>query len=175
MRSLAKIAVVAVACTVAALAGYLLHAHQRGQGSDSSISMAPDLSLPGIEGGERRLSEWRGRYVLVNFWATWCTPCLNEIPLLIDAQTAYGGRGLQVVGPAMDEMEAVRIAAPRMGINYPVMAGDSAVANAMNALGDELGALPFSVLIAPDGRILYRQHGEFTAESLQKLLDRHLP
>jgi len=175
MRTFTKIAAVATACTVAALGGYLLHAHQRAQGTDNSVSIAPDLSMPGIEGSERRLSEWRGHYVLVNFWATWCTPCLNEIPLLIDAQTAYGGRGLQVIGPAMDEMDAVRIAAPRMGINYPVMAGDSVIANAMNALGDELGALPFSVLIGPDGRILYRQHGEFTAESLQRLLNQHLP
>ena len=136
---------------------------------------APEITLKDLDGHPRRLLEFRGKLVLVNFWATWCGPCLKEMPLLVQAQQEYGKRGFQVVGPALDEIDAVRTMAKKVGINYPIMVGDEDITAAMDALGDELGALPFSVLIAPDGRILDRITGGLTREKLGSLIVGHLP
>ena len=75
----------------------------------------------------------------------------------------------------MDEVEAVRIGAPRLGIQYPVLVGDSEIINAMQALGDQLGALPYSVLINANGAIVSRKHGEFERDELIQLIEQNLP
>lgn len=162
-------------CLVSATAGFSLFRLFNQPAEDAPGSAAPELVLTDLSGARHPLSEWRGRLLLVNFWATWCAPCMNEIPLLVKAQAQYGSRGLQIIGPAMDDPLAVQAALPRLGIVYPVLVGDSEVANAMTALGDTLGALPFSVLIGTDGTILKRKHGEFEQDELQKLIEKHLP
>lgn len=136
---------------------------------------APEISLNDLDGKPRKLSEWRGRWLLVNFWATWCGPCMEEIPLLIRAQSEQGGRGLQVLGVAMDDPEAVAKAVREMGFNYPTLAGDEAVLTAMESLGNSLGAIPYTVLIGPDGRIRHLEMGGIDAAKLEMLLDRFLP
>lgn len=135
----------------------------------------PDLEFRDLDGRPHRLSEWNGKLLLLNFWATWCTPCLKEIPLLIQAQRDYGPRGLQVVGLALDQREAVEGFRARLGINYPLMLGEADIIAAMDALGDQLGAFPFSVLIAPDGRILARESGALTGPELRDWVEGRLP
>jgi peroxiredoxin len=137
--------------------------------------LAPELSLKDLDGKPRPLSEWRGRWLLVNFWATWCAPCMEEIPVLIRAQAEQGARGLQVLGVAMDEPEAVRHAVAEMGFNYPTLAGDEAVLAAMESLGNSLGAIPYTVLIGPDGVIRHLEMGGIDAAKLKMLLERFLP
>jgi thiol-disulfide isomerase/thioredoxin len=131
---------------------------------------APDFVLKDLDGQPHRLSEFRGKLLLVNFWATWCGPCLKEMPLLVRAQEQYGKLGFQVIGPALDEADAVRAMAKKIGVNYPIMVGDDDIVAAMDTLGDKLGALPFSVLVARDGRILSRVTGGFTQEKLTRLI-----
>lgn len=163
-------------CAVAAGGGYMLYRHlAQPTVIDQTPSQAPEITLTDLTGEPRKLSEWRGKLVLVNFWATWCTPCLHEIPMLLDIQQQYGARGLQIVGAAMDELEAVKTSAPQLGINYPVLVGDTEIITAMQALGDTLGALPYSVLIDANGTIVFRKHGEFSRDDLQKLVEQHLP
>ncbi|HEX4870738.1 MAG TPA: TlpA disulfide reductase family protein [Nevskiaceae bacterium] len=158
---------------VAAAAG--LWFQQRTTAASAAVEAAPELVLTTLDGERRRLAEYRGQLVLVNFWATWCAPCLKEIPLLVKLQAEYAGRGLQLLGPALDDPVAVRNALPRLGIRYPVFADDREVAAAMTALGDTLGALPYSVLIDAGGRIVARKHGEFEEAELRALLEPHLP
>jgi thiol-disulfide isomerase/thioredoxin len=167
---------IVVLCVGAAVGGFMVY-HHLAQPTliDQPGGQAPEITLNDLTGQPRHLSEWKGKLVLVNFWATWCAPCLHEIPMLIDLQTQYGARGLQIVGPAMDEPEAVKTGAPQLGINYPVLVGDTEIVNAMQALGDELGALPYSVLIDANGSIVFRKHGEFSRDDLQKLIEQHLP
>ena len=115
---------------------------------------APDFSLQALDGKTMRLSDFRGKAVLLNFWATWCSPCKIEMPWFIDLQKEYGSQGLQIVGVAMDDASKEDIAkfAKDMGVNYPILLGKEAV-------GDEYGgvpALPESFLIARDGRIVDR-------------------
>jgi peroxiredoxin len=136
---------------------------------------APEVVVNDLDGKPRKLSEWRGRWLLVNFWATWCGPCMEEIPLLIRAQSEQGARGLQVLGVAMDESDAVRKAVREMGFNYPTLVGDEAVLTAMESLGNSLGAIPYTVLIGPDGVIRYLEMGGIDATKLQMLLNRFLP
>jgi thiol-disulfide isomerase/thioredoxin len=157
---------------IAAAAGFFAYRHFS---VEVARAPAPELSLPTLDGGTATLSALRGQLVLVNFWATWCAPCLKEIPLLVQMQAQYGARGLQVLGPALDDPEQVRAMLPRLGFNYPILIGDRAVPNAMDALGDTLGALPFSVLISPDGYVVMRKHGEFEAAELTQLIEAHLP
>ncbi|MGH8482375.1 MAG: TlpA family protein disulfide reductase [Nevskiaceae bacterium] len=144
------------------------------QGRAVADAARAELEFRGLDGQPHRLAEWRGKLVLLNFWATWCTPCLKEIPLLVETQRQHGPRGLQVVGIAMDEAEPVTAFAQRLQMNYPIMVGQAEIAAAMDELGDPLGAFPFSVLVAPDGRILARRSGELSREEIVEWLEEHL-
>lgn len=174
MKNLLVVLLVAV---TAGLGGFF--AYQFLQGSRSTTvadgNVAPDLAWNTLDGTRLRLSDLRGQLVLVNFWATWCPPCLKEIPILVEAQDRYGGRGFQLLGPAMDDPEKIRAMLGRLKIQYPVLVGEMEVSRSMDALGDTMGALPFSVLIAPDGRILQRKHGEYERAELAELIEAHLP
>jgi thiol-disulfide isomerase/thioredoxin len=136
----------------------------------------PDVHLTGLDGREHAFTEWRGKLLLVNFWATWCAPCLKEIPELAKAQAAYASRGLQIVGPAVDDPEAVKAMLKPLGINYPVLtaAMPDTLLKLMDTLGNGPGGLPFSVLVATDGSVISQQLGEFTPEELHALLEAHL-
>jgi len=162
-------------CVVSAGAGFGAWRWHQATAATKAAERRPDLALQDLDGKPHRLSEWDGKLVLLNFWATWCAPCLKEIPLLVEAQRQHGARGLQIVGVAVDEVDPVRSFAQRLKINYPVMAGGPEVYDAMHDLGAELEALPFSVLIAPDGRIVDRTSGDLSAEELKEWLDAHLP
>lgn len=159
---------------IAAGGGFLAYRYLAAQRA-MAPAPAPELALPTLDGGSASLSAYRGKLVLVNFWATWCAPCMNEIPMLVAAQQRHGPRGLQILGPAMDDPEQIRALLPRLQIPYPILIGETEVPNAMTALGDTLGALPFSVLISPDGYVVERKHGEFEAAELDRLIEAHLP
>jgi thiol-disulfide isomerase/thioredoxin len=161
---------VAALCVTAAGAGVL--AYRQWMAPAPLTEVRPDLEFRDLDGNPHRLSEWSGKLLLLNFWATWCTPCLKEIPLLVEAQKQHAARGLQIVGVAMDPVRAFR---ERLGINYPLMVGEAEVIDAMDRLGDPLGAFPFSVLIAPDGRIIDRASGDLSREELEAWLEAHLP
>lgn len=166
---------VAVLAFLAGVAGFALYRYTLQTPTESVRSLAPELTLPTLDGGTSSLSALRGKLVLVNFWATWCAPCLQEIPLLVEMQGRYASRGLQILGPALDDPEQVRASQPRLKIQYPILVGDAQVTQAMDALGDTLGALPFSVLIGADGYVVERKHGEFEREELIGLIEAHLP
>ncbi len=129
---------------------------------------ATTLRLPDIHGAPRALADWRGQVVLVNFWATWCPPCREEIPLLVDAQRRHGGSGFQVVGVALDDRQAVAAYGAQMHINYPLLVGEDAVLSAMAELGNPSGALPYSVFLDPQGRPVVRKIGAFRANELDR-------
>ncbi len=136
---------------------------------------APALRLPDTEGRPRTLKDWPGKWLLVNFWATWCSPCMHEIPFLIAAQTQYEKAGLQVVGIAMDDPEAVATLMKEKAFNYPSLVGDEAVQGLMEQFGNSLGALPYTVLIGPDGVIRYLELGGVDGPKLDLLMQRFLP
>ena len=112
--------------------------------------LAPEFSLPELTGQTLDLSAYRGKVVLLDFWATWCGPCLEEIPHFIALQNKYGDRGLQVIGISMDDGPGpVREFDKRFNFNYPVAMGNAKVGE---LYGGVLG-LPIAFLIGRDGRI----------------------
>ncbi len=112
--------------------------------------VAPDFALRDLDGKSLRLSDLRGKAVVLNFWATWCSPCKEEIPWFVDFQKQYGPQGLQIVGVDMDEgRDVVAKFAAEMKINYPVLLGDDKVAD----LYGSVDALPTTFYIGRDGKI----------------------
>src|ERR1700761_9564101 len=117
----------------------------------------PDLSFADMSGKTRRLSEWNGQVVLLNFWATWCGPCREEMPLL---DRTRGANGLEVVGVAVDDADAVRNYLQKYPVAYPILLGDDE-ANPELIFGDRRSVLPYSVLIGKDGTLLAQREGSF--------------
>lgn len=129
----------------------------------------PGFALPDTTGTIRNVSEWDGKLLLLNFWATWCAPCRKEIPILIEAQRKYGGAGLQVVGLAVDEREPVRKYAEDFGINYPLLVDAMNVVKVQDAYNGGAG-LPVSILVDRDGIVRERVIGEMHEAQLDALL-----
>jgi len=130
----------------------------------------PDLRLPDLQGVVRNIGEWDGKVVVVNFWATWCPPCKREIPTFIKLQDIYGPRGVQFIGVAIDDDAAVRDYVKTMGINYPVLIGDSDAIDTSKRYGNHLGALPYTAIIDRAGKITYVQYGELTADVAEQTI-----
>jgi thiol-disulfide isomerase/thioredoxin len=112
---------------------------------------APEFALPALNGSQVHLSDFRGKAVVLNFWATWCAPCVRELPWFIALQKTYGPRGLQIIGVAMDEdgRDAVASFVRNKGIDYIVLLGDGRV----SALYGGLDFLPTTYYIARDGNV----------------------
>ncbi len=141
-------------------AGFYFKFHHAG-GALSQHSPAPDFSLPDLNGHSLQLSSYRGKAVLLDFWATWCDPCREETPHLVELQNKYGGQGLQIIGVSMDDgPEPVREFYQHFQMNYPVVMGNAEIGK---LYGGVLG-LPIAFVIAPDGRI-YKKHIGATAPS----------
>ena len=132
--------------------------------SESPARTLPDFSMPDLDGNETSIRSWPGQAMIVNFWATWCAPCLREIPLLSDYQRTHPD--VQIVGIAVDSEDAVRNFAAEMPFSYPVLVGPRGF-EAAAAFGAEYVALPLTVFVAPDGRQLATQMGEVHAAQLE--------
>ena len=133
---------------------------------------APDFMRTDLDGKSRALSAYRGKVILLNFWATWCEPCLAEIPRFSAWQQRYGPSGLQILGVAMDdELEAVRQLVHRDHLAYPVIMGDAQLGQ---LYGGILG-LPLSYLIDAQGRIVARYRGEPDLKQMERRLRVLLP
>ena len=152
------LALVVVAVVAAAMLYFGFHAARRNGSASPTPSfagkntVAPDFSLESLDGKSMKLSDFRGKAVLLNFWATWCGPCKIEMPWFVDLQNQYGPQGFQIVGVAMDDSSKDDIAkfAKDMGVNYPVLLGKESVGDAYGGVP----ALPESFFISRDGRIL---------------------
>ena len=126
---------------------------------------AADFSLEDVQGKTHRLADYRGKWVLVNFWATWCSPCLSEIPELASLHNAHKDNDLVVIGIAMDSGSSRRVAdfSQAHGISYPVVMGNRRIAAQIG----ELEVLPTSYLYPPNGEQVSYQAGEVTRESIE--------
>lgn len=159
----------------AALAGGIV-LYQRGETAaprDGSAVLA--LVLPDVDGRQQPLSQWRGKVLVVNFWATWCAPCREEMPEFVAAQARDGPKGVQFVGIAVDDPDKVRAFAQEVKLNYPALIGGYGAIELSKTLGNELAALPFTIVVDREGRVAHTQLGPLKRSALDGLLSRLLP
>lgn len=124
-------------------------------------------SFEGLDGQMLRVDSMRGRPLLLNFWATWCPPCIQELPLLNAFFAENRAKGWQVLGLAIDQPANVQKFLQRMPLDFPVALGGLGGAELSRALGNDKGGLPFTVMFAGDGSISRRKIGQLTAQDLQ--------
>jgi thiol-disulfide isomerase/thioredoxin len=120
--------------------------------AQSAIDALYATTLPDLETRPQRMAQWKDRVLIVNFWATWCPPCREEIPGLIRTQSRSSSKNVQIVGIALDTQEKVAEFAKSVGINYPVVIGGLDAISLTEMLGNKSGALPYTVFISPGGK-----------------------
>lgn len=162
--------VLLVAAAFAAGGGWLQHRSSlarvpAGTHVTAIGEQAPDLALPDLAGREHRLAEYRGRRVLLNFWASWCGPCVQEMPALDAAAHKYADRAT-VVGIAMDEPAQARAFLAAHPVTYPVLLGQLRAPSTSLRFGDTAEVLPFSALLDADGRLIAVRRGALDADTL---------
>jgi thiol-disulfide isomerase/thioredoxin len=123
-----------------------------------------------LEGQPRRLLEWQGRVLLCNFWATWCAPCREEIPLLVAAKQQWLPPTLEIVGIGIDSAANIRQFAKTYKINYPLLVAGATSVELLRGLGNRSGLLPFSVALDRNGALVQRWLGAFTEANLRQVL-----
>jgi peroxiredoxin len=148
--------------------------------SDGTVSKTPathavnekkanSLSLMGLDGVIHSLEDWKGKVVVLNFWATWCSPCLSEIPDFVVYQEQYKTRGLQIIGVGLDEEKKLRNVQRTLDINYPVLIADPKKNGAlMESWGNNTGIVPYSVVIDRSGRVVYTHLGQIDRDSFNE-------
>ena len=127
-------------------------------------------SLMGVDGKLQPFEQWRGKVLVVNFWATWCAPCREEIPEFIRFQERFRAAGVQFVGVAIDQKERVAPYAREMGINYPLLVGGLETMEFARQLGNQRSVLPFTLVIDRAGKVNTNQVGILRSEKLEALL-----
>jgi thiol-disulfide isomerase/thioredoxin len=138
----------------------------RGQEAGALFGVA----LPDAKGREQSIGQWKGKVLVVNFWATWCVPCREEMPEFVKAQQELGPRGLQFVGIAIDDVAKVEAFAAELAINYPVLIGGYGAIELSRSFGNRLGALPFTIIVDRAGRISHTQLGPIKDEHLRAIV-----
>jgi thiol-disulfide isomerase/thioredoxin len=134
-----------------------------------------DIHLPDRDGKTRALSEWDGKLVLLNFWASWCGPCREEMPLLDRARTRHAAHGLEVIGVASEDAAPALAFLREHPVAYPILVNSPNDAIDVSLrFGNTRSVLPYNVLIGRDGRILATKIGNFSEEALEKWLQPYL-
>jgi thiol-disulfide isomerase/thioredoxin len=121
-----------------------------------------------LDGRAIRLKDWSAPLLLCNFWATWCAPCREEIPLLIAARRQFAGNGLQIAGIGIDDASKLQSFVKAFGIDYPVFAATWQATDLLRLLGDNAAALPYSVILDRERRIAYRKLGAWSKAELER-------
>ena len=137
-------------------------------------SSRPNFSLPDVAGEVRNIAEWDGKVIAINFWATWCPPCIKEIPEFVELQHKYEAQGLQFIGIALQRPEEVLDFMKEKGMNYPVLAGEMEVIEISELYGNNIGALPYTVIIDRAGLIQYVKRGPLSMDSAESIISKLL-
>lgn len=151
------------AAALGGLAGALVH--QSGSGAAALLA----ARYPDLDGQVRRLLDWRGRVLICNFWATWCAPCREEVPLLVSAKRQWAYKGLEIVGIGVDSAANLREFSQTYQINYPVLVADGSALELIRKLGNRSGGLPFTVILDRTGALVGQHIGALSEADLRRL------
>ncbi|NOQ77529.1 MAG: redoxin domain-containing protein [Methylococcaceae bacterium] len=159
-----------VLASIIALSGGLFVRSLSGNDQQQASIPALELNLPDIDDNPRSLSEWQGKIRIINFWATWCPPCIKEIPEFIRLQNEFNDKNLQFIGIALEDKQTVEQYLKNNPVNYPMLiGGDKAIALSQQ-LGNIVNAVPFSLIINHQGQIIHRQPGELSREKIIEII-----
>ncbi len=160
---------------LAALAGTALWLGTTASAPSAQPGMASPLavftaSFRDVQGRAQSLGQFQGKVLVVNFWATWCAPCREEMPAFTRLQSRWAQRGVQFVGLADDDSGKVERFGRELNINYPLWVGGEDVGELSRRMGNRLGVLPHSVILDTNGRVLEQRVGPYTEAALEERL-----
>ena len=126
-------------------------------------------------GNEQALGQWQHRLLVINFWATWCAPCMEEMPMLARMQEKYRDQGLQIIGIAADSRENVAKFSQKTQIAYPLLPDEMRAIEFSKRLGNRLGLLPFTVMVKPGGQVVFSRMGIIAEQEMIELIVKNAP
>jgi thiol-disulfide isomerase/thioredoxin len=171
MRRAVRTAAVAAVAAVALAAGVYFALERAATAVDPAAVLAlTRTALPDLAGTETSLGQWRGKVLVVNFWASWCPPCREEIPGLVRIQRRFAANGVQLVGIAIDSAAKSRQAAAELGINYPVLVAGFEAVDLTRKLGNPIGALPYTLVLDRKGTVIRTHLGILSEADLERIL-----
>lgn len=133
-----------------------------------AVASLMQQTLPDSAGNSRQFGEWKGKILLVNFWATWCPPCVAEMPELVDLQTEMKEKNLQIVGIGIDSPSNIREFAAKYKISYPLLMAGMEGTELSRQFGNQAGGLPFTVLIDASGQVRQTYLGRLDMSKVRK-------
>ena len=119
----------------------------------TAVGALMQTSFTDTTGNQHKISEWKGKLILLNFWATWCPPCVSEMPELVTLQNELAGKNLQIIGIGIDSTSNIQDFAKKHQISYPLLVGGMEGTSVSKQFGNDTGGLPFTVLIGADGTV----------------------
>lgn len=131
----------------------------------------PEFSLPDLQEKTHSISEWQGKIRIINFWATWCPPCLKEIPIFMQLQQEYADKNVQFIGIAIDDPASVEDYLSFMAINYPILMAPAEGGLLAKQLGNVVNAIPYTVIVNQNNEITFRHPGELSKELIENQLN----
>lgn len=161
---------IVLAAVLALLAGVALRMQQASLEQSATVSAELQFSFPDVNGQPQSVSQWRGKILVINFWATWCPPCLKEIPEFMQWQQEFAAKGVQFVGIALDEQQAVADYLQKTPVNYPMLVAGDAGSVLARQFGNIINAVPFTVVVDGRGQIVHRQPGEMQRDEFLRVL-----
>lgn len=153
---------------VAGGAGFFLSTPNRTGPADATGILAS--TLPDLSGTPQTLANWRGKVLVINFWATWCPPCLEEIPHFVRLQQRLGKRGLQFVGIAVDDRDRVAAFVRQYQINYPILIGQLNAIELSEMAGNKRGGLPYTLVLDRSGDVVEQYYGGLDETLLEPII-----
>ena len=168
MRSRLQIGLLLAVAAFALAGGIYLRLSTAHLPSQDEVRAAVErMRLTDLSGQPTSLDAWRGKVLVVNFWASWCAPCREEIPGFVGVQNKYVANGLQIVGIAVDSVEQARAGAVTMGVTYPVLVGGPDSIDVSRKLGNRAGGLPYTLVFNRRGKVVLTQVGMLSAARLE--------
>ncbi len=174
MKLFTKITIATIVITIVGIVAFYFYSAKSpaatGAISPQAATAIAQASFYDLNEKVQPLAQWKGKVMVVNFWATWCPPCLAEIPEFIQLQKQYEKQGVQFIGIAIDQKSKVQTYAKEVGMNYPVLLGDLAGIDLARRIGNPQGGLPYTVIVDRNGNIVTTQLGAISHEKLEGIL-----
>ncbi len=149
--------------------------HEPAAPAATAVGALMQSSFPDADDKPRKMSEWQGKTVLLNFWATWCPPCVSEMPELVQLQNDFSGKNLQIIGIGIDSRSNIQDFSNKHHISYPLLVAGMEGTVVSKQFGNDTGGLPFTVLITPEGKVQKTYMGRLDMQKVRADLAPLLP